>query len=59
MKFLKAKTTEGKTEFFNISAILTIQPNGSTTKILMGAGMAWRVYTDSIEIVDITEVTKQ
>lgn len=53
MDFLKAVTTDGKTELFNISNILSIQPTANgTTKILMGAGLYWNVYTYSIERVD-------
>ena len=48
--FLKATTTEGKTELFNLDRVLTITPNNNgTTKILMGAGLFWSVYSDSIE----------
>lgn len=51
--FLQATTTEGKIELFNLDQILSIQPKSNgTTKILMGAGLYWNVYTDSIEIVD-------
>lgn len=60
MKFLKAtisSTTdlyEGKTDFFNLDRILEIQPHKSgTSKILMGAGLYWDVYTDTMEIVEL------
>lgn len=53
MLFLKAKTTNDKTEFFNLDKILTLVPEGQLTKILMGANLYWRVYTDSIEILDL------
>lgn len=56
MKFLKAITTDGKTEFFNLETLLTVQPNGSTTKILMGAGLYWTVRTDSMQIVTLWEM---
>lgn len=49
MLFLKAETTEGKAEFFNAANILTIKPEGATTKILMGAGLFWKVKTDSMQ----------
>ena len=53
MNFLKAITTEGKTELFNINNILSVQPNtNGTTKILMGAGLSWRVHTNSIEWIN-------
>lgn len=49
MNFLKATTTEGKTELFNIHNILTIQPNeNGITKILMGAGLYFWVHSASI-----------
>lgn len=53
MKFLKATTIEGTTEFFNIDNILTITKleNGNI-KILMGAGLYWQVYANSLEVVD-------
>lgn len=61
MKFLKARVCEsdswldGKTEFFNLDKVLTIRPNGNgeTVKILMGAGLYWDVYTDSLEVLDL------
>lgn len=60
MRFLKAKVydsdkwLDGKTELFNLDHILTIRPNsdGKTAKILMGAGLYWDVYVDTIELVD-------
>ena len=53
MMFLKATDTDGKTEFFNLDKVLNITPlaNGQV-KILMGAGLHWRVYPDSISLVD-------
>lgn len=51
--FLRATTTEGKIELFNLDQILSIQPRANgTTKVLMGAGLYWNVITDSIEIID-------
>ena len=53
MIFIKAITTDGKTELFNLDKVMTITPlHDSTTKILMGAGLYWYVLTDSIERVD-------
>lgn len=53
MNFLKAITTDGKSELFNIDNILNIQPNkNGTTKILMGAGLFWWVHTDSIILIN-------
>lgn len=70
MKFLKAKVCDsdkwldGQTELFNLDQVLTIRKNrnGKTAKILMGAGLYWDVYVDSIELVEcyneLTEVLK-
>lgn len=49
MMFLKAETLEGKTEYFNAEKILSIKPEGSTVKILMGAGLFWNVKRGSME----------
>ena len=54
--FLKTITTDGKTEYFNIRNILNVEPNGENTKILMGAGLYWKVKTDSIEIVTVGDI---
>lgn len=51
MMFLKAVTLEGKTEYFNTEKILSIKPDGSAVKILMGAGLYWNVKRDSISFV--------
>lgn len=51
--FIKAVTTEGKTELFNLDHILNITPRkNGTVKILMGAGLYWDVLADSIEYID-------
>ena len=53
--FIKVKTTDGRTELFNLDHALNITPYGNGyAKILMGAGLYWDIYTDSIEIVDCT-----
>ena len=60
MKLLKAKYSsndfhDGETEFFNMDQILNIQPyNNGTAKILIGAGLYWNVYIDSMQIIEIT-----
>jgi len=56
VKFLKAITTDGKTEYFNINHVLTITQNGSTIKILMGAGLYWNVKPGTLEIVDLSDI---
>lgn len=56
MKFLKATTTDGQTEYFNLEKILTITPiSGDRVKILLGAGLYWTVYKDSIIIWDLSD----
>ena len=54
MNLLKATTTEGAIEYFNLDRILTLQPNedGTKIKILMGAGLYWWVWADSITILN-------
>lgn len=55
MKFLKATTTDGKTEYFNLANILTITPlDGDRVKILMGAGLYWTVWRDSLQVWDMS-----
>ena len=53
MNYLKAITTDGRTELFNLEKVMLITPrDNGTTKILMGAGLYWEVLTDSIERID-------
>lgn len=59
MKFLKAVTTDGSTEYFNTQNILTVKRYGenlSNLKILMGAGLYWIVKADTVEIVELNEI---
>lgn len=57
MEFIEAVTTDNDVEYFNLSQVLSIKPyNNGTSKILMGAGLSWRVYTDSIKTVNIADV---
>lgn len=60
MKFLKATTTDGDTEYFNLDKILTIRPlpDGERVKILMGAGLYWTITKDTIKIVNLEDITK-
>lgn len=53
MKILRATTTDGKTEVFNLDKILNFAPRGDGIKILMGGGLYWTVTRDSIVIEDI------
>ena len=52
MKFLKAITTEGRTEYFNVAQILTITKDGTSVKILMGAGLYYWVKPETLVYVD-------
>ena len=58
MHYLKATTTDGKREFFNLDKILTIRENADGTQltILMGAGLYWQIWADSLRITDIHEI---
>ena len=58
MRLLRAITTEGDTEYFNIERILSLElsKNGEQYKILMGAGLHWRVWADSMKLVKIEEI---
>lgn len=57
--FLKAITTDGKTEYFNSDKIISIKPNGENVKILMGAGMFWNVKSDSLQFVHPEQMIMQ
>lgn len=59
MLFLKAQTLEGKTEFFNAEKILTIKPDGSTVKILMGAGLFRNVKRGTLEWIHHEQITME
>lgn len=48
MMFLKVETLEGKTEYLNAEKIISINQEGKHVKILMGAGLFWRVKSDSL-----------
>ena len=58
MHYLKATTTDGQREYFNLDKILTIQdsPDGTRKKILMGAGLYWWVWADSLTILTINQI---
>lgn len=62
MLFMKAVTTDGKTEYLNTEKILSIQPYGNNLKdlkILMGAGLYWIVKADTVEIVDLKNIIEK
>ena len=54
MRFIKATTTDGQTELFNLEKVLNITPYKTQTKILMGAGLYWNVYSDSVQVLDLS-----
>ena len=51
MMFLKAVTLDGETEYFNAEKITSIKPEKNHVKILMGAGLYWRVKPDLLSWV--------
>lgn len=57
MNLLKVTTTDGATEYINLDRILSLQPSedGERVKILMGAGLYWWVWADSITQTNINE----
>ena len=54
MNLLKVTTTDGQTEYLNLDRILSLQPSedGKRVKILMGAGLYWWVWADSITVLN-------
>ena len=54
MNLLKVTTTDGQTEYLNLDRILALTPSedGSKVKILMGAGLYWWVWAESITILN-------
>lgn len=57
MLFLKAQTTDGKTEYFNTQHILNItQHENGNFKILMGAGLYWDIKPDTVEFVELENI---
>ena len=58
MQLLRAITTDGDLEYFNTERILSLQlsKDGERYKILMGAGLYWWVWADSMKLVEINEI---
>lgn len=48
MMFLRVETMDGKTEYLNAEKIISINQEGKHVKILMGAGLFWRVKPESL-----------
>ena len=57
MRLLKVTTTNGEREFLNTDRILSLQESkdGTQVKILMGAGLYWWVWADSMRMTNIQE----
>ena len=60
MKFLKAISIDGDTEYFNLEKIISIRPLpcGERVKILMGAGLYWTILKNTMEIVEMGDILK-
>lgn len=57
MKFLKAITTDGNVEYFNVNKILSITPRKSgDVTILMGAGLYWHVKPETLVFIDLENI---
>ena len=60
MKFLKAITTDGTTEYFNANQILAITPRKSgDVTILMGAGLYWHIKPETMEFVELENIPSE
>ena len=58
MRLLKVTTTDGDLEYLNTERILSIQESkdGTKVKILMGAGLYWWVWADSLKLTSIKDL---
>ena len=58
MRLLKVITTDGDLEYLNLERILSIQESkdGTKVKILMGAGLYWWVWADSLRLTNIQDL---
>ena len=58
MRLLKVTTTDGDLEYLNTERILSIQESkdGTKVKILMGAGLYWWVWADSLRLTSIQDL---
>lgn len=60
MKFLKAITTDGNVEYFNVSHILNIRPRKcGDVVVLMGAGLYWHVKPETMVFVDLENIVSE
>lgn len=56
MRFLRVLTTDNETEYFNMDKILNITPYNDKVKILLGAGLFWWAWRDSLSVVDMADI---
>ena len=58
MRLLKVTTTDGDLEYLNTERILSIQESkdGTKVKILMGAGLYWWVWADSLRLTSVQDL---
>lgn len=57
MKFLKAITTNGTTEYFNVDKILSLTPRKSgDVTVLMGAGLFWHIKPETMVFVELENI---
>ena len=58
MRLLKVITTDGDLEYLNTERILSIMESkdGTKLKILMGAGLYWWVWADSLRLTSIKDL---
>lgn len=60
MKWLKAITTDGSTEYFNVTQILNIRPRAcGDVVILMGAGLYWHIKPETMVFVDLENLVSE
>lgn len=57
MRFLKAITTDGTTEYFNVDKILSLTPRKSgDVTVLMGAGLFWHIKPETMVFVELENI---
>lgn len=57
MEWIKAITTDGNVEFFNVAHIISIRPRKcGDVVILMGAGLYWHVKPETMVYIDSAEL---
>ena len=56
MKFLRVLTTDDVTEYISMDKILNITPYDDKVKILLGAGLFWWAWRDSLAVIDMADI---